>query len=107
MNGYFFFQFFRANFMARVAQFSAKGSVDSVRMAMIADMLIPKPKQTEQTKSAQILRNAERLEFDYTVQLDKLRWLKTALMQDLLTGKKRVTPLLEPVETNEREQPPL
>ena len=99
MDGYFFFQYFRAHFMARVAQFSAKGSVDSLRMAMIADMLLPKPKETEQTRSAQILRKAETLESDYRVQLDKLRSLKTALMQDLLTGEKRVTPLLGPAVT--------
>jgi type I restriction enzyme S subunit len=30
----------------------------------------------------------------------KLRFLKTALMQDLLTGKIRVTPLLEKMEVN-------
>ncbi|HNR13964.1 MAG TPA: hypothetical protein PKM59_11685, partial [Thermodesulfobacteriota bacterium] len=30
--------------------------------------------------------------------LAKLRSLKTALMQDLLTGKKRVTPLMENME---------
>lgn len=33
-----------------------------------------------------------------TEQLQKLRHLKTALMQDLLTGKVRVTPLLEPAK---------
>lgn len=33
---------------------------------------------------------------DYMANLEKLRHLKTALMQDLLTGKVRVTPLLEP-----------
>jgi type I restriction enzyme S subunit len=32
-------------------------------------------------------------------QTGKLRSLKNALMQDLLTGKKRVTPLLEPEPT--------
>jgi len=31
------------------------------------------------------------------ISLNKLRSLKTALMQDLLTGRKRVTDLLEPV----------
>ena len=35
MVGYFFFQYFRLRFMDRVSQFSAKGSVESVRMEMI------------------------------------------------------------------------
>ena len=34
--------------------------------------------------------------------LHKLKSLKTALMQDLLTGKKRVTPLLEPNPKHEK-----
>jgi type I restriction enzyme S subunit len=95
MDGYFFFHYFRLNFMSRVSQFSAKGSVDSVRRSMIAKMLIPKPSQEEQVQSVEILRKAEILEVDSTETLSKLRSLKTALMQDLLTGKKRVTPLLE------------
>lgn len=33
-----------------------------------------------------------------SISLDKLKCLKTALMQDLLTGKKRVTPLMENME---------
>lgn len=35
---------------------------------------------------------------DYKANLEKLRSLKTALMQDLLTGKVRVTPLLQQAE---------
>ena len=33
------------------------------------------------------------------IELAKLKGLKIALMQDLLTGEKRVTPLLEPAMT--------
>lgn len=35
---------------------------------------------------------------DYKANLEKLHHLKTALMQDLLTGRVRVTPLLQPAE---------
>jgi type I restriction enzyme S subunit len=35
---------------------------------------------------------------EHQSQLSKLHSLKTALMQDLLTGKKQVTPLLENME---------
>ena len=94
MDGYFFFHFFQANFMDRVAQFSAKGSVDSVRMAMIADMSIPQPNLEEQQRSAAILREVETVLSECAKSTEKLKALKTALMQDLLTGEVSVTPLL-------------
>ena len=39
-----------------------------------------------------------RLLTEYTDALQKLRSVRTALTQDLLTGKRRVTPLLEQCE---------
>lgn len=96
MLGYFFFCHFQTHFMERVAQFSAKGSVDSVRRHMIAKMLVPKPSLDEQARIAIIMRSLEKSSHDHTLALQKLRHLKVALMADLLTGERRVTPLLEP-----------
>ena len=98
MDGYFFFLFFQANFMDRVARFSAKGSVDSVRIEMIADMPIPKPTLEQQQQSAAILREAETVLSEYAKSTEELKALKSALMQDLLTGKVSVTPLLTGTE---------
>jgi type I restriction enzyme S subunit len=95
LDGYLFFHYFRSHFMSRVSHFSAKNSVDSVRMAMIAKMLVPCPENTEQVRIASIFRQAQSLESHYVGASVKLRSLKTALMQDLLTGRMRVTPLLE------------
>jgi type I restriction enzyme S subunit len=51
----------------------------------------------EQEKICNLLnKSANQFEFD-GINLNKIRALKTALMQDLLTGRKRVTYLLEPV----------
>lgn len=100
MDGYFFFLFFQANFMDRVTRFSAKGSVDSVRIEMIADMLIPKPTLEEQQKSAAILREVETVLSKYEKSAEKLKALKSALMQDLLTGRVSVTPLLTDLEAS-------
>ena len=94
--GYYFFCYFRTHFMERVAQFSAKGSVDSVRRHMIAKMLVPTPGPDEQAKVENILRSSAKAIDEHTVALQKLRHLKAGLMQDLLTGNRRVTPLLEP-----------
>lgn len=49
----------------------------------------------EQKKIGKLLNSHQRLLDDQFRGVEKLRSLKTALMQDLLTGKKRVTPLLE------------
>jgi len=96
MLGYYFFCFFQAHFMERVAQFSAKGSVDSVRRHMITKMFVPKPGRGEQEWIVDILRSSEKTIRDHTAALEKLRHIKTGLMQDLLTGNRRVTALLKP-----------
>lgn len=95
MAGYFFFCYFQMHFMGRVSQFSAKGTVDSVRRHMIAQMLIPKPDPAEQSRLVAVLRGAEVLVIDGAAVLAKLRRLKTGLMQDLLSGNRRVSALLE------------
>ena len=87
--GYFFFQYFRLRFISRVSQFSAKGSVDSVRREMISKMLVPMPKRDEQELIASILLAAERAEIQYSNNRVKLVALKAGLLQDLLTGKRR------------------
>ncbi|MEI6221425.1 MAG: restriction endonuclease subunit S, partial [bacterium] len=43
ISGYFLFLYFSNNFYNRIMQMTAKSSVDSVRMEMIADMQIPLP----------------------------------------------------------------
>ena len=98
MLGYYFFCRFQTHFMARVAQFSAKGSVDSVRRHMIAKMLVPRPGRDEQAQIVTVLRSSVRTIDDHTAALRKLRHLKAGLMQDLLTGDRRVTALLESPE---------
>ena len=94
MLGYYFFCHFQTHFMARVAQFSAKGSVDSLRWHMIAKMLVPKPRLHEQVQVVNILRSSVKTIDDHTAALRKFRHLKAGLMQDLLTGNRRVTALL-------------
>lgn len=95
MLGYFFFCYFQTHFMARVAQFSAKGSVDSVRRHMITKMLLPKPGRNEQAHVVNILRTSTKKIDDHTASLRKLRHLKAGVMKDLLTGDRQVTALLE------------
>lgn len=88
--GKYFFYSFRENFLNEVSKYSAKTTVDSVRLHMIDNMLIPIPKYLEQEKIIKILNEIELfIEKDF-VQLLKLNLIKTGLMQDLLSGRVRV-----------------
>lgn len=51
----YFFEYFRRNFIRQVVKYTAKTSVDSVRMEMLTQMEIPLPPLEEQKKIAQIL----------------------------------------------------
>ena len=88
--GYFVFHYFRLRFIERVSQFSAKGSVESVRMEMISKMLLPKPSKDEQMRSAEILKESESIELRYESMLQKLRSLKASIMHDLLSRQRNM-----------------
>lgn len=90
LNGYFFFLYFSNNFFNRIMQMTAKSSVDSVRMEMIADMQIPVPTKAEQTVIATILSDATTLIELLGKMIVKKKAIKQGAMQQLLTGKKRL-----------------
>jgi len=70
---------------------TAKSSVDSVRRDMIAEMLIPlPPTKAEQTAIATALSDMDTEIKQLETQLSKYKMLKTGMMQELLTGKKRL-----------------
>lgn len=76
------------------------GAKAGLNLPTIKKLTVPLPKGIEQQRIAEILdSNTQQLNGHHR-RLAKLRLLKTALMQDLLTGKKRVTHLLEPEPTH-------
>ncbi|MCT7958992.1 restriction endonuclease subunit S [Laspinema palackyanum] len=85
IDGYYFFLYFSQNFIQRVQQFSAKGSVDSVRLSMISNMVLPKPPKEEQEKIAEVLSTVDRAIAQTEALIAKQQRIKTGLMQDLLT----------------------
>jgi len=91
ISGRFLFEYFRLNFISQVNKYSAKGSVDSVRMEMISKMWIPLPTLEEQLKIAKSLLSIETTIEEKQRKLEQTQSLKKSLMQDLLTGKVRVT----------------
>ena len=93
----FLFYFFSDNFLPEVNKYSAKTTVDSVRMEMIAGMAIPLPSISEQNKIAQRLITIENKIQSERTYLHKLQQIKAGLMADLLSGKKKVNVDEEPV----------
>lgn len=91
LDGYYFFLYFSNNFYNRIIQMTAKSSVDSVRMEMIADMLISlPPTKAEQTAIATVLSDTDSLINALDKLIAKKRLIKQGAMQELLTGKKRL-----------------
>ena len=90
IDGFYFYKYFSNNFYARIMSMTAKSSVDSVRMEMIANMEIPLPKPEEQKAIAAALSDVDGLIESLEKLIAKKRDMKTAAMQQLLTGKKRL-----------------
>lgn len=90
INGYFFFFYFSKNFYNRIIAMTAKSSVDSVRLEMIANMSIPLPPLPEQTAIAEALSDTDALIASLDKLIAKKKDIKQAAMQELLTGKRRL-----------------
>lgn len=87
----YFYQIFGQHFYDRVQGMTAKSSVDSVRMEMIADMPIPLPPTlAEQEKIANALSKIDQLINDLGALIEKKKAIKQGTMQDLLTAKRRL-----------------
>ena len=85
LDGYYFYLYFSNNFYGRISQMTAKSSVDSVRMEMIADMNIPlPPTKTEQSAIATALSDVDALITQLEKLITKKRQIKQGAMQTLL-----------------------
>lgn len=83
----------------QIGQMNAGGNREGLNYQQVRSFQVPWP--GDSSEFARIYTQIKRMNAavaDHSVSLDKLRHLKTALMQDLLTGKVRVTPLLQPAE---------
>ena len=90
LNGQYFFFQFSERFYHRIMSMTAKSSVDSVRMEMIAGMLLPLPSPREQSAIAAVLSDVEELIGSLEALIAKRRAVKQAAMQELLTGRTRL-----------------
>ena len=69
-------------------------AITRITLTKINKTLISFPEEKEQIKIIEILKQKDSLISDEKTKLKKLNNLKTGLMQDLLSGKKRVTKLI-------------
>ncbi|HCO5422545.1 TPA: restriction endonuclease subunit S [Escherichia coli] len=90
LDGYYFYIYFSNNFYHRIMSMTAKSSVDSVRREMIADMLMVMPPKAEQTAIANALSDVDALISELEKLIAKKQAIKTATMQQLLTGRTRL-----------------
>ncbi|WP_037055184.1 restriction endonuclease subunit S [Rheinheimera baltica] len=90
LDGYYFYIYFSNNFFDRIMSMTAKSSVDSVRREMIAEMLMVMPPKAEQTAIANALSDIDTLISELEKLIAKKQAIKTATMQQLLTGRTRL-----------------
>jgi type I restriction enzyme S subunit len=90
VDGYYFFLFFKHRFFARIQQFTAKTSVDSVRLEMISKMPIALPPRDEQIAISKALSGIDSLITSLEKLIEKKKLIKQGVMQELLTGKRRL-----------------
>ena len=87
IKGNYFFEFFKCFFRKRVYRMSAKNSVDSVRLNMIAKMPISLPKKKEQEKIAEILSTwGKAIELKEKL-IEEKKEFKRGLMNNMISAK--------------------
>ena len=79
----------------QILQFNAGGNREGLNYQQVRSFVIPWPKAEERQRSHGLIKQAEEALEVSGCNLQKLRSIKTALMQDLLVGKKRVTALVK------------
>ena len=84
-----------APFLAQVFAMVGASASPHVNVGDVASFLVPRPDTAEQEAIGAVLGSHQKRVVAEQRELEKLRTLKHGLMKDLLTGRVRVTPLLE------------
>ena len=96
-DGKYLYSYFAGNFYNRVKRMSAKNSVDSVRMEMIADMPISLPSNEEQKKIGHLLALLDERIATQNKIIEDLKKLKSAISERLFKSVKGSTVLLSAI----------
>ena len=87
-DGKYLYSYFAGNFYNRVKRMSAKNSVDSVRMEMIADMPISLPSNEEQKKIGHLLALLDERIATQNKIIEDLKLLKSAIAETVFNNMK-------------------
>ena len=90
-NGKYLYQYFSSHFYNRVKRMSAKNSVDSVRMEMIASMPLSLPSIEEQYKIGKLLSLLDERISTQNKIIEDLKKLKSAIVDKLYSSTKGQT----------------
>jgi type I restriction enzyme S subunit len=85
-----------------LTDFISQTSIAHLTQEKLAAVPIIVPRPDDQARMANVLDATDRRHNNLFAELKKLESLKAGLMQDLLSGKKRVTALLEPERKREK-----
>jgi type I restriction enzyme S subunit len=88
----------------QILKFNAGGNREGLNYEQVKSFVIPWPEVEERQRSHALIKEAEETLEVSRLNLEKFRSIKTGLMQDLLTGKKRVTSLLFSESKNRKNQ---
>lgn len=100
-NDFLFFALLHPRIRAQFDRASSGSTVTGVKQSQFRLIRILLPKTEEQQRIVKVLKAIDKNVQLEAANLSKLKTLKTGLMQDLLTGKIRVTSLLEtPLRTD-------
>ena len=83
LNAKYFYQIFSNSFYKRVMSMTAKTSVDSVRLEMISDMIIPIPNVEEQARLGEYFSNIDSLITLQQRNLEQMKEYKKGLLQQM------------------------
>jgi len=93
-NPFYYSELFSSDMMLNVYETIATGTLvekKRVHLSQLVDVYVPRPPQYEQQKIASILSSMDSHIEEKQQKLEQTQSLKKSLMQDLLTGKVRVT----------------
>ena len=91
-DGKYLYQYFSSRFYNRVKRMSAKNSVDSVRMEMIADMPLYLPSVGEQHKIGKLLALLDERISTQNKIIEKLETLIKGIVETVISSQKPNTP---------------
>jgi type I restriction enzyme, S subunit len=86
---------------AQFEKLNESGAKAGLNLPTVRRLFVPVMNRPEQTLIAEILDSSTQQMSEHYLRLNKLRSLKAGLMQDLLSGRKRVTNLLDSKPTRE------